>query len=637
MSAIYVLWRRSSAAPISELARRMAAAQQVYGRDRSFVFEDQQVALGGAHLHLLPEDRFDRQPLWAPDRSCCLVADVRLDNRTDLIRELNLTQPELLADSFILLEAWLRWGSSCLDHIVGAFAFAVWTPSLQEIFAARDHVGERPLLYSHTSDGLTVASMPAGMRALGLASEPNELRIADWMALTNPDWTASFYTGIPRLPQGHFLRFTPDSFEVQSYWHPCDAKPIRFRRDSDYAEAFVEVLGRATLPRLRSVGGIGCQLSAGLDSSTIMASAATLLQREGRRITAFTYVPQPGFLGKGLPGRLVYEAPGAAEAAAHLSNVDHVLVDSSAQDLLADTKSWTDAAGELAANSINMAWISAILEAALDRGVRVLLQGVFGNFTFSQEGRDVMQDDLRNGRWIKLLRHANSLRNHGDTSFKASMLHAVNGLLPAALNRRLRPAIAEMHLDYSSLHPELALKYNLLERAFRHVYGDYPSLREQRSQFFRRGDMGSLNSAIRARTGVDPRDPSGDKRVFEFCYGIPAEQYVVGRQSRSLVRRAMQGRLPQSTLTRYKRGQQGVDWYLTIERALPSFREELALQKQSPLARRIVDLPRVERLLDTWPEIGPGSGHEGHYANDHWNYALTRGIALGYFLRTLES
>ena len=43
----------------------------------------------------------------------------------------------------------------------------------------------------------------------------------------------------------------------------------------------------------------------------------------------------------------------------------------------------------------------------------MLLQGVFGNFTFSQEGRDVMQDYLRGGRWIKLLRHANSLRNHG--------------------------------------------------------------------------------------------------------------------------------------------------------------------------------------------------------------------------------
>ena len=610
----------------------MTAAQHSYGQDRSFGGAADHFALGGCLLHLLPEDRFDRQPLWAPDRSCCLVADVRLDNRADLTRDLNLTQPDSLADSAILLEAWLRWGSACLDHIVGGFAFAVWTPARHEIFAARDHTGERPLLYHHTQDRLTVASMPAGLRAVGLATDPDELRIADWMALTNPDQSASFYAGVARLPKGHSLRFTPDSFEVRSYWHPCDAKPIRYRRDSDYAEAFVDVLDRATLARLRSVGEIGSQLSAGLDSSAVMASAATLLQREGRGMTAFTYVPQLGFRGKGLPGRLIYEAPGAAEAAAHLVNVEHVLVDSSAQDLLADTKAWTDAAGEPAANSVNMAWISAILEAAQGRGIRVLLQGVFGNFTFSQEGRDVMQDYLRGGRWIKLLRHANSLRNHGDTSFKASMLYAANGLLPLSIKRRLRPAINEMHLDYSSLHPDLARKYDVLNRAFSHLYGDYPNLREQRSQFYERWDLGSLNAAIRARTGIDPRDPSGDKRVFEFCYGIPAEQYVVGRQSRSLVRRAMKSRLPQSTLTRYKRGQQGVDWYITVERALPSFRKELALQMQSPLARRIVDLPRLERLLDSWPD----SGLEGHYATDHWNYALCRGITLGYFLRQLD-
>ena len=633
MSAIHVLWRRSSEPPVAELARRMAAAQHIYGRDRSFIFAGDEVSLGGTQLHLLPEDRFDRQPLWAPDRSCCLVADVRLDNRAALARELGLTRPELLADSDILLQAWLRWGATCLDRILGAFAFAVWTPTRQEIFAARDHVGERPFFYHHTPDSLTIASMPAGLRAAGVAREPNELRIADWMGLINPDWRQSFYAGVSSLPQAHFLRFTPDSFEVQPYWHPCDAKAVRFARDSDYAEAFVEILDQATLPRLRGSGEVGAQLSSGLDSSAVAATAATLLQAEGRRLTAFTYVPQTGFRGKGLPGRLIYEAPGAADVAAHYSNMDHVLVDSSGQDLLADTKAWTDASGEPAANSVNLAWISAILQAAQSRGIRVMLQGVYGNLTFSQEGRDVMQDFLRGGHWIKLLRHASSLRNHGDTSFKASMIYATNGLLPMAQKRRLRPAIDEMNLDYSSLNPNLAAKYDLLNRSFRQLYGDYPNLREQRSSFYRRWDLGTVNAAILARTGIEARDPSGDKRVFEFCFGIPAEQYVVGRQSRSLVRRAMKERLPQSTLTRYKRGQQGVDWYVTVERALPSFREELALQRKSPLVRHFVDLPLIERLLDTWPE----SGHEGHHATDQWNYALCRGITLGYFLRTFEA
>ena len=79
----------------------------------------------------------------AADGAFCLVADVRLDNRAELGRSLNLEHPEELADSAFLMAAWERWGPACLDHVVGGFAFAVWAPARQELFAARDHAGER--------------------------------------------------------------------------------------------------------------------------------------------------------------------------------------------------------------------------------------------------------------------------------------------------------------------------------------------------------------------------------------------------------------------------------------------------------------------------------------------------------------
>ena len=111
---------------------------------------------------------------------------------------------------------------------------------------------------------------------------------------------------------------------------------------------------------------------------------------------------------------------------------------------------------------------------------------------------------------------------------------------------------------------------------------------------------------------------------------------MVGRESRSLVRRAMKGRLPEATLRRSIRGQQGADWYLTVEEALPAMREEMARIAQSKLAQHYLDIPRLEKLLATWPEVKPGSGHEGDEITDEWNYALTRGVTIGYFLRTWE-
>ena len=612
----------------------MLDAQNSYGPDARFLWHDHDIAMGGNRLDLLPEDRYDSQPLWAPGRSCCLVADVRLDNRDELAGELGLTEPERLSDATILMHCWLRWGEGCLDHILGGFAFAVWTPGRQELFAARDHTGERPLFYSRGGDQFALASMPEGLLCLpGVgAGGVKESRIVDWMSLNQPDWGASFYGKIERLPLGHFLRAQPDKFECKSYWHPCDAKPVRYKKDADYAEAFVEILDRAMAPRLRSTGEIGAQLSAGLDSSTVAASAALLLAREGRGLTAFTHIPQPGFLGKGYAGRLEDEWPGAAEVASLYPNMDHVGVHTAGRDLVADMKAWARTSGEPAPNLINLLWISGILERAREGNVRVMLQGVFGNSTFSQEGRDNLQTWFRHGRWLKLFRLANSLRNNGDTSFKASIVFATNGFLPMGIKRRLRPSMRSFNLDTSALTPELSSRYDLLNRGFQRLHADLPDLRGQRRLFFERYDFGPINNAMRARYGIDPRDPSSDRRVFEFCFGIPAEQYVVGYQSRSLVRRAMKGRLPENTLKRYIRGQQGVDAAMTLQRALPSLREELALQQKSPLARQYVDLPRLQGIVDNWPE----QGYQGDEDDSSWHYALTRGISLGYFLRNFE-
>ena len=147
----------------------------------------------------------------------------------------------------------------------------------------------------------------------------------DALALSHPDWSKSYFAGVVRVPLGHKLKVWPGGFECVPYWHPVDAKPVRFKRDEEYAEALLEIFDRATTARLRSPRAIGTQLSSGLDSSSVAASAARLLGAEGKRLTAFTSVPRvDGFRGKGISGRQVYEGPGAAEVAAMYPNMDHV-------------------------------------------------------------------------------------------------------------------------------------------------------------------------------------------------------------------------------------------------------------------------------------------------------------------------
>jgi asparagine synthase (glutamine-hydrolysing) len=613
------------------LQQSMLAAQAIYGAQRAFSWSDEQLSLGGGLSGFLPEDRFDEQPLWNIDRTACLIADVRLDNRPDLARELGLQQPESLADSAILMAAWQRWGVTCVDHMVGAFAFAVWLPQRREVFAARDHVGERPLYYHRGKDLFGLASMPKGLLALPDVSRKfDESRVTDWMACVHPDWHKSFFTGIERVPPGHLLRITPDGVECRQYWHPAQAAPIRFRRDEEYAEALRESFDRAVEARLRTTTQVGSQLSAGLDSGSVTASAARLMAKQGRTLTAFTAVPRRDFNGQSQPWQLANEGPAAADVARMYPNVEHVLLDTSGVDLLATMKLWTDAMDEPVLNVVNVLWITAILQQAKQRGIGVMLEGASGNGTISFETWGILRRFFRRGRWLKLAQTAHSLRQRGDISLRAAARSSLAGLLPAPVSRALMPGDTEKDLYSPLLRAGLIERYGLRERIFENMYLEAEEPGAELSRFFERFDFAPIRAAAQAVAGIDLRDPTGDKRIYEFCLAIPPEQYVVGGHSRSLVRRAMKGRLPESTLQRYTRGHQGADWYLPMAEAVPEMRREADAIEQCDAARSAIDVARLNQLLDTWPQ----GGFEQKNVSMLWHQALTRALSMGYFLRS---
>lgn len=612
----------------------MLSASSAYGASQSTSWHDQHISLGSVLSGFLPEDRFDQQPLWSPDRSCCLVADVRLDNRADLARALALPHPEELADVDILLAAWLRWGHSCLDHILGGFAFAVWTPGRKELFAARDHIGERPLFYHRSAGLFALASMPQALLTLpGLAGGFDERRLADWLGCVHPDWSTSFFKGIDRLPLGHFLRVTPGGLERKQYWHPSNTKPVRYKRDQDYADALLEIFDSAVACRLRSTTPVGSYLSAGLDSSSVTASAARQLATQGQRLTAFTAVPRPSFNGIQEPWLIASEGEATAEVARLYPNIDHILVDSSGRDLLANMKAWTDAMGEPSLNVVNILWNSAILDSARQRGIGVLLEGIQGNATISWDTWSLLAHLFRSMRWGKLGKIVHGLRKHGDISYRQAARASFTGLLPAWLDRRLVPGNQRQSLYTPLIDPKLAGQHNLESRIFKNRFGVYTDLVSEHSMLFERFDFGPIHAAIQALSRIEVRDPTADKRIYNFCFGIPREQYAAGGHGRSLVRRAMRGRLPESTRLRYNRGHQGADWYLAVAEAIPTLRSEVAAIEQSPTAQRTLDLPRIHTLLDTFPT----SGFEKAHISELWQNALLRGISMGYFLRSHEA
>ncbi|MGA8935333.1 MAG: asparagine synthase-related protein, partial [Pseudolabrys sp.] len=162
----------------------------------------------------------------------------------------------------------------------------------------------------------------------------------------------------------------------------------------------------------------------------------------------------------------------------------------------------------------------------------------------------------------------------------------------------------------------------------------YRMRRDERTRGLAQIDyIGDWHTAEKAVTGVEVRDPTADIDVVSYCFGVPPEQYLSEGIDRSLIRRAMWGILPEMVLTNRLTGLQGADWHEKLE----SQRHELAVQiaelSKSALARRIIDLVRLENAIKNWPT---GGWHTAEIFREY-NLALTRGIAGGRFLRWIES
>src|SRR5262249_47554498 len=213
MTALAGLWRFDGRPDTAENCARMLAVQKLYGPDHGAQWLDNSVALGRRLMRVLPEDVFDRQPLIGGEGRYVLVADVRLDNRDELTDALRISasQARTLCDAAILLAAIERWDESCVEHLVGDYAFAAWNGARRRLVLARDPLGQRPLHYHRDNKFFAFASMPKGLHALpDVPYAPDEDRIAEFLMVIPETRTKSFFVGIERVEPGHVVTLTLD-------------------------------------------------------------------------------------------------------------------------------------------------------------------------------------------------------------------------------------------------------------------------------------------------------------------------------------------------------------------------------------------------------------------------------------------
>jgi asparagine synthase (glutamine-hydrolysing) len=579
-----------------------------------------------------------------------MVVDGRIDNIDELAGELDMPSVRELPDAAIVMAAYRKWDTACLDRLVGEFAFAVWNSNDRALFLARDALGCRPLFWTRGQGFIGFATMPRGLFALPEVSRAiDEHGLAVQLALLPRVGIGTIYRDVHRVPPGHSMTVTASGQRLRRYWTPQPQVDRRFRSPSDSAEALRETYSTAVRCRLRGIGGIGSLISAGWDSSSVTAIAARSLAERGLGMTSFTAVPREGFAGPTLNARLADESEIAARVLRDFPNVDHVRVSSATRSHLSEFEAQSRFADLPVNGPMNIVWVSRIAAEARSRGIRVLLNGDLGNFTVSYNGLGALPGLFRRGRWLALSRLLIDLSRRGHR-LRTGLHQSVGPFLPRLFYRLMQRlaghgAVFDLLRD-NCISPELARSVDLeaiaAERDWDMSYGPWADGRRMRLACIGRVDRGPLHAATNARFGVDLRDPTVDRRLVELCLAIPEEHFLwEGRQS-AVFCDAMAGVLPDWLLVRRHRGLQSADWYEGLVAARNELMEHVERLAQSPLGSRALDIARLRAVLAALPDPAtpPEELAKGDWGSEqaHRSYGapLLRAMNIGHFIMRME-
>ena len=309
MCGIVAIYSRGR--PVSlEALRRATAALRHRGPDgdRTWLSADGRTGLGHTRLSIVGEA--GEQPIAGENERERIVVNGEFYDFDRIRRDLEGRTHRFRTntDSEIALHLYQELGTACLQQLRGEFAFVLWDEARDTLFAARDRFGIKPLFYTEVGDTLFLASEAKALFAAGVpAAWDQEGVFQNLFGCYSPD--RSLFRNIRQVPPGHFLLATRGSTRLIRYWdieYPRQRAGLDGFSEPECVEQVRSLLDESVRLRMRADVPVGCLLSGGLDSSSVLGLAAAYSPRP---VAAFTIAFNQNEYD---------ESPRARESAAHV-------------------------------------------------------------------------------------------------------------------------------------------------------------------------------------------------------------------------------------------------------------------------------------------------------------------------------
>jgi len=511
------------------------------------------VALGHRRLSILDLSPNAHQPMKNQDNRFVIVYNGEVYNFKEIKKELIKEGSEFIStgDTEVILEAYKRWGVSCLNKFNGMFSIIIIDRNTNTFFAARDRFGIKPLYYWKSNSGF-----------LAFGSEIKQFTVLDgWQARFNPqrvydntNWgiidhtDETTFAGVNQLKGGHYLLFSltnkaPDLHPVR--WYSPKTEPLDLSFDESCKE-FHDLLEDSVRLRLRADVEVGSCLSGGIDSSTIVCLMANQLAKVSKSgiqntFSATSHIPQ-------------FDESKYIDIVHQRYNFKLHSVVPSAESLLSelDALTWSQdeayhSSSLFAQRSVFKLSSQANIKVTLDgQGADEILAGYHGYFG------PLLASHVKNGRFISTLSEMKAMKDIHGYNYGVALQRMADNLLPFFMRQSLRQLAGKSSAAPTWLSDDFLSKINLNDPYETNGQKGGSIYNYSLAQTFSTHLPGLLHWADRnsMANSIESRVPFLDYRVVEFCLRSPDNFKLKNGITKRILRESMKNILPRQIYER---------------------------------------------------------------------------------------
>lgn len=476
------------------------------------------------------------------------------------------------SDTEVLLTAYIEWQENCLEHLNGIFAFAIWDEARQTCFIARDRLGVKPLFFANLNNEQIVFGSEIKALLAHPAIKPKVSRdgLAEIFGL-GPSRSPGHgvFKQIKELRPAHYMLIRPHQVDIQRYWQ-VDSKPHKESLEETIEQVRALLIDSVERQLVADVP-VATFLSGGIDSSAITAIAANYFQQRGEQLKTFSidyeeneqYFEADSFLpDKDAP--FIQSVQKSAQTEHHTLIIDM----ENLVALLKESVRVKDLPGMADIDS-SLLWFCREIK----RQVTVALSGecadeIFGGYPWFHRAELLARDGFP---WM----HSTEERE-------------------ALLQDKWRKS--------------LKLKEYVQEQ-YQRTLAEVPHLEGETGEAKRRRELFYLNKIWFMTTLLDRKDrmsmgaslevrvPFADHRLVEYVWNIPWEMKMIDKKEKGILRRALQGLLPEEVLYR-KKSPYPKTFHPAYTRAVSEWLNDILQQKDAPLLE-FMDRGKLKELVES--------------------------------------